>query len=822
MPSATSFQTNFSVGELSPLLFARVDLSKYPNACYELTNFIVQRFGGIKKRGGSEFIRATKGNGQARLIPFIYSVTQAYVLEFGASYIRIYTNGGRVESPPGTPVEVATPYAFADVEQLQFAQSADVLYLAHPDFEPRRLVRNSATSFTLEVMEFEDGPYLELNKTATTLTPADYASLTPIMTSNTTPSGTVTGSAGSNWYLAFDKNGGTDFALPNGSGITSGWLAYQATGAAVVDHYYVIATDGENTGASPISWEIEASNDGSTWVSLDVRQGESGWSGGEKRFYNFLNRTAYIHWRLRWLGTDGSSTTRIAEVAFNKAAISQTAFNLTASSTTGINEGQGFLASDVGRQIRLLGSDGKWRWAEIIAYTSSTVVTIKVHGHAFPTLSPMANWAMGAWSAETGYPACVGFYNGRLCFARTRTQPQTVWMSRVEDFTNFGVSDPLEPDDAIDATIRAEQINEVKWLAESTDLIVGTTSSIRTIGPTASTSAFSTTNIQQKRETNYGASDVQPVRVGQTALYSGFYRVDAREIAYSFEFNGYVSTDLSILSEHLPGRNRIAYMAYQQSPASVVWMATDTGVMFGMTYERDQEVVAFHKHEFLPSGAKVTSVATIPGSEGDEVWLVIERVINAQTVRYIERLSSGIADTGSLASATFLDSHLAYSGPSTSTLSGLSHLEGQSVYVWNGSKQGPYTVSAGSITIGVPITAGIVGLPYTATMETLSPEAAAAQGTAQTREGRISEVFLRLNSSMNGKIGPSDGLLETIDYTKSTTNAGGYGTGTAPFTGDVRVPISMSWNRQKRLKIEHTEPTPFHCLGLIAEIRVSG
>lgn len=75
---------------------------------------------------------------------------------------------------------------------------------------------------------------------------------------------------------------------------------------------------------------------------------------------------------------------------------------------------------------------------------------------------------------------------------------------------------------------------------------------------------------------------------------------------------------------------------------------------------------------------------------------------------------------------------------------------------------------------------------------------------------------------MNGKIGPSDGLLETIDYTKSTTNAGGYGTGTAPFTGDVRVPISMSWNRQKRLKIEHTEPTPFHCLGLIAEIRVSG
>ena len=819
MPVANAFQTNFSVGELSPLLFARVDLSKYPNGCYELTNFIVQRFGGIKKRGGSEFIHSTKSNGQARLIPFIYSVTQAYVLEFGASYIRIYTNGGRVEDPPGTPIEVATPYSFADVEELQFAQSADVLYLAHPDHAPRRLVRNSSTSFTLEVMDFENGPYLELNKTSTTLAPADYASLTPIMTSDSTPSGTVTGTIGSP-YLVFDKNAGTEVSVA--SGVTTGSITYQATSAVVVDHYFVIATDGSGTQFTPITWEVEASNDGSTWVSMDIRQGESGWSGGQKRFYEFANKVAYSYWRFRWLGTDGGNGTKIAEITFNCAAVSQTAFNLTASSTTGINDGQGFLTSDVGRNIRLLGSDGKWRWAVIQAHSSSTVVTVKIHGHAFPTLSPIANWAMGAWSPYTGYPACVGFYSGRLCFGRTATQPQTVWMSRVEDFTNFGVSDPLQDDDAIDVTIRAEQINEVKWLAESTDLVVGTTSSVRTIGPTSSAAAFSPTNIRQKRETNYGASDVQPVRVGQTALYSGYYRVDVREIAYSFEFNGYVSTDLSILSEHLPGVNRVKYMGYQQTPASVVWMPTDTGVLAGMTYERDQEVVAFHKHTFLPAGSLVTSVATIPGADGDEVWLVIQRIINGSTVRYIERLNEGITQTGTLASAKFLDSYLTYSGSSTSTLSGLSHLEGQSVYVWNGNKQGPFTVSSGAISLTSPITSGIVGLPYTSTMQTVSPEAAAAQGTAQTREGRISEVFVRLNRSIHGKIGPSDGTLETIDYSKSTDNTGGYGTGLELFTGDVRVPISMQWNRQKRIKLEHSEPTPFHCLGLVSEIRTNG
>lgn len=823
MPSATAMQTNFSAGELSPRLYARVDVGKYMNGCSKIENFIVQRFGGIRKRGGSEFINEAKDSSKAvRLIPFTFSVTQAYILEFGDLYIRIYTNGGIVESG-GSPVEVVSPYSQSEIFDIQFAQSADVLYIVHPNHAPRQFSRTSATTFTIEEMEFEDGPFLEINSTSTRLTPSDYGSLTPVMTGLTSPSGTVDSTgASANAWMVFDKDEGTSNTWTS---TPAGYVSYQLpSGSAVVNHYYLTAIDdSDHAIRTPTGWVVEGSTNGSTWVVLHTVSGETGWSSGETRFFRFNNSTAYQYHRFRWKSVDGSSTGNagFAELGLNKDADSQTAFNLTASSTTGINDGAGFKTTDVGRHIRLLGSDGKWRWATIVSRTSSTVVTVTINGYPLPDLSPTINWRMGAWSDETGWPGAIGFYNGRLCFARTAHQPQTVWMSVVDDFTNFTVSDPLQDDDAITATVASDSLNEIKWIAEGTELFLGTTASIRTIGPTTSTSAFSPTNIQQKREANYGASEVAPVRVGNNAIYAGYYRKDVREIAYSFDVNGYISNNLSLLSEHIPAPG-IKQMAYAQDPDAIVWACDDNGILFGMTYERDQEVIAFHTHP-LGGSAIVESVATIPGSGADEVWVLVRRTINGSTKRYIERLSAGMTDYDALSDATFLDSHLNYSGASATVITGLSHLNGSEVYAWTSAGvQGPYTVASGQITLGSAVTWACVGLQYTSIMETLSPEAAARGGTAQTRLGRITEVFLRLDRSMNGKIGPADGTLETIEYTTGTDYDGDYGSDSALFTGDARVSVAMEWERGKRLRVEHSSPTPFHLLGLITEIRVSG
>ena len=811
MPSVTALKTNFTGGEISPLLFARVDIDKYANGAQLLENMVVERYGGARKRGGTQFIRAAKSNAtKARLMPFIFSVTQAYVLEFGNEYVRFYTNGG-VVAVSGTPVEVATPYTEDEVFDIQYAQSADVLYLAHPNHAPRKLSRTSATTFTLEIVDFEDGPFLEINDNETTLTPSNFGSVVPTMTSNSAPSGTVSGSAINlgDYYNVYDRNEATLTQFTSIPGNVD--YDFAGSGAFTVDGYWI-----KNTAAfperSPSNWKFQGF-DGSNWVTLDARASETGWGGGEVRFYSFKNGTAYEGYRLIWSGTsDGGNLVSLVRMDLHQEASEQTPFNLTASSTAGINDGAGFQTSDIGRHFRVLASDGAWRWGKIVARTSTTVVTVRIYNQALPDLDPLVNWRLGAWSDETGWPGAVGFFEGRLCWARTTDNPETIWMSRVDDFINHSVSSPIQDDDAIAVTARSDSLNEVKWIAEGTDLFVGTSAAIRTVGANSPTGGFSPTNIRQKRESTFGASNIQPIRVGSVALYPGYYRKDIREVAYSIESDGYVSQDLSILSEHIPAHG-VKQMAYAQSPASLVWIVLDDGSLAGLTYERDQQVIAFHRHIIGGTSVTVESVASIPGAAGDEIWVLVRRTINGSAVRYLERITAGLSDTGVIAGATFLDSHLTYSGASTGTLSGLSHLEGQQVYVWsNVGKQGPFTVASGAITLTTNVTTACVGLAYTSAIETLSPEAAARGGTAQTRLGRVSEVFLRLNRSMNGMVGPADGVQETLEYSDPNSL----------FTGDVRVPISMEWERGKRIRVVHSEPTPFHVLGMVAELRVSG
>ena len=173
MTTAAPIQNNTNAGEISPLLEGRVDLRPYLNGLKKCLNFIPLAQGPITRRTGTMYVAAPKySNKAARLIRFEYSTTQAYILEFGDQYVRFFRNEGRLESPPGTPIEVATPYVEADLPLLRFSQSADTLYITHPSYAPRKLIRNSSVSWTLTTITFTDGPYLALNSTATTITPS--------------------------------------------------------------------------------------------------------------------------------------------------------------------------------------------------------------------------------------------------------------------------------------------------------------------------------------------------------------------------------------------------------------------------------------------------------------------------------------------------------------------------------------------------------------------------------------------------------------------------------------------------------------------------
>lgn len=191
MPKVSPIQSSFSGGEFSPLMYGRVDFDRYKTALAKCLNYIPVVQGGVIRRPGTYFVEEVKDSTKkVRLVSFEFSTTQAYVLEFGDLYIRIYKDNGQVLSG-GSPVEIVTPYLEAHLFQLKFAQSADTLYIAHPKYAPRKLTRTSHTSWTLSTLTFSKGPWLPVNVTNTgtssyTLTPSAMTGAIQITASGAT------------------------------------------------------------------------------------------------------------------------------------------------------------------------------------------------------------------------------------------------------------------------------------------------------------------------------------------------------------------------------------------------------------------------------------------------------------------------------------------------------------------------------------------------------------------------------------------------------------------------------------------------------------
>ncbi|CAH2395895.1 hypothetical protein [Mesorhizobium escarrei] len=249
MPTLYPIQDTFVRGEISPRLHARASLDLYRAALSRCENFVTLPHGGIRKRGGSYFCAEVKDSSKkTRGIPFIFSADQAYMLEFGDLYIRVHAYGARVGS-----VEVVTPYLEADLFDLQFVQSADQMWITHKNYLPQVLTRTAHTTWTLAEFVFLDGPYDDINTSATTLTPAESGAVHPQMTSDTLPTGTAAATAGTAWHV-FDRDNGTNLT----SGVTTAFVSYDFAGAStkVCDAYWIRVNSTGGTKA-PVAWDFQ-------------------------------------------------------------------------------------------------------------------------------------------------------------------------------------------------------------------------------------------------------------------------------------------------------------------------------------------------------------------------------------------------------------------------------------------------------------------------------------------------------------------------------------------------------------------------------------
>ncbi|WP_319761040.1 hypothetical protein [Maridesulfovibrio sp.] len=463
-----------------------------------------------------------------------------------------------------------------------------------------------------------------------------------------------------------------------------------------------------------------------------------------------------------------------------------------------------------------------------IRCTQSADVMYLVHPEIQPyklSRTSHVDWTMGLvafssppdeWNSDKGFPSCVTFFEERLCFAASPANPQTVWMSKAGSYEDFGVSDPVVDDDACTYTLSADQVNAIRWMVSSKKLIMGTSGGEWWLSGGSSADSVTPNSVMVRRETTHGSASVPPVVVGGVMIFLQREGRTIRELSYSFEADGYIAPDLTILAEHLTRSHSITEWAYQQSPDSIIWMVRDDGIMIGLTYQREHEVVGFHRHS---TDGKFRSVCTIPGPTQEEVWTVVEREVGGKLHKYVERMENQFVGEGS-DDAFFVDSGLSYDqGVSDSVFTGLEHLEGKTVSVLaDGAVRPDVVVQNGSITLAAPAKVVHAGLPYVSNMKTLRIEGGAISGgTAQGRKKRISHVIVRLFQSLGLQVGYDGDHLERAPFRTSADKVGG---APALYSGDYEVKFNRGYDRDGQIYIRQDQPLPLSVLALIPEISV--
>jgi hypothetical protein len=525
-----------------------------------------------------------------------------------------------------------------------------------------------------------------------------------------------------------------------------------------------------------------------------------------------LSRTGHTAWTLAEVEfTDGPylATNTTTTTLTPASASVGTGVNITASAVTGINGGAGFQTTDVGRIISF--NSGK---AKITSRSSTTVVVCTITT-AFTNTNPTAAFNLGAFSDTTGHPSCVSFFEQRLVFAGTLDEPQTLFFSKAGDYENMTTG--TNADDAMVYTIASNQVNAIRYMKAVRTLVVGTTGGEFTVSADGTDASITPTNITIKRQSSFGSANVDAIPAGNAILFLQKAKRKIRELQYNFDSDGYQAPDLTILNETVTDTG-INEMSYQQEPGSNIWCVRDDGVLACLTYQRSENVIAWSRHifggEFGSGRAVCESIASISGTlTEDEVWVIVKRTINGATKRYVECFSDFDFDETDANDFKFLDSHLSYSGSATTTLSGLAHLEGQTVSILaDGAAHANKTVSSGAITLDRSATKACVGLSYDSILQTMRIEGGAAEGTSQGKTKRISKVVLRLFETVGVKVGPSLTNLELIPF-RTTSSLLSNPVDTL-LSGDKEIEFNDDYNSDGFIFIKQDQPLPCSILAI--------
>lgn len=456
-----------------------------------------------------------------------------------------------------------------------------------------------------------------------------------------------------------------------------------------------------------------------------------------------------------------------------------------------------------------------------------------VHRNITPrklTRTAHTNWTLSApaftsitFAAVGDRPGAVAFHEERLWFGGTDNETQTAWASKSGSYEDFTIG--ANPDDALKYTISTDQVNSIRWMSAGKILTIGTIGAEFNVSSDDNNAAITPDNVKISRETTYGSATFRPIRLGNSVLFVQRAKRKFREFAYNFEQDGYLGSDLTILSEHIL-REGVKDLAYQQEPDGNIWFARQDGQLVALTYQKDQQVFGWSRSILGGTSAIVESVAVIPDETQDQLWLSVKRTINGSTKRYIEYMTPPFYGTTEAEKklAVQVDSSLTYNGTPVDTVSGLNHLIGQEIAILADGKVKPrQTVPAtGKITINEECGIITIGVPFTPKVRTVNFEPGNPLGTAQGKTARISHVSFRFYQTLGGWFGygtaDDDGDMQELTFDDDGVTMD---QSPAIYSGDKRAPFPKGYTTSPWVQYEQRDPLPACILAVMPEYRVN-
>lgn len=497
-PPLRSIKNTLNGGELSPELGARFDQQRYQTGLETCLNMIPLPQGGITRRPPFVSIaRAAGGNATSRLVPFVFSASESRLLEF---YEKSGGCGLRVHFSPSSHWDspLTIPWPAGALASVCFAQSADVLFCAHPSIPPGKLMRYGDTDWRYQAIQ---------------------------------------------WLPSI--------AAPTITGITHSDEADQS-GATVTNTYVATAIDSASGQESPPSAPVSHA----TYPLSST-------------FFNTITISAVA----------GASEYRIYK------------------RKGGVYGFIGRITSGLSFEDRNIGAD---------------------------TEDTPPNWR-DPFSGSGNRPALVFLHQQRLGFASSNNQPMTFWFSQSGSYENMSASIPPDASDAIEATLACGDASRILWaVSDRNGLAFGTAGGewILTSGEGA---AITPQDLSFQPQTFYGSQPGLPaIRAGSALLYVQKGAGAIREYGYSFSEDRYQSSDLSLLARHILSGKSITSWVFQTEPYGICWLALSDGTLAGLTYLREHDVIAWHRH--ATSNGFIKQVCVIPGfTEQDSLCMLVTR-----------------------------------------------------------------------------------------------------------------------------------------------------------------------------------------------------